>query len=262
MDTLRLFRKRMIYIILDMYTGYTESEHPRRVGLLFSAEISGSSSSYTGYILLFIFLIFSSLQTVTGQRKSDIGIIGGTSYYMGDVNHSRHFNSPSAAGGLLFRYNFNARNSIRFSGIYAQLKGDPADFEEPWRNSGLTAFSTSLVDVNIATEFNFRDYLATKTRKGRYTPYVSGGLGYSLVFGGTSTLNLSFGGGFKYNLTTRLSTGAEWSFRKTFDDNLDNVQNIGFENNVVFHNKDWYSIVGIFVTYKIFDWGLDCAAYE
>ena len=39
-------------------------------------------------------------------------------------------------------------------------------------------------------------------------------------------------------------------------------ENIGADNNVFFHNKDWYSIVGIFVTYKIFNWREDCPAYE
>jgi hypothetical protein len=181
---------------------------------------------------------------------------------MGEMNHSRHFYSPSASGGLIFRYNFNKRNSIRFHGIYAGLKGDPADFGEPYENSGLEPFSTNLVDVGIATEFNFLPYLTTKTRKERYTPYVTAGLGYSIVLGGTSSPNLSYGAGFKYNITTRLSTGIEWTFHKTFDDEIDNAPNIGSIENPFFHNKDWYSIVGIFITYKIFDWGLDCAAYE
>ncbi len=178
------------------------------------------------------------------------------------MNHSRHFYSPSPAAGILWRYNFNPRNSIRFSGIYAQLKGDPADLDEPYPGSLHEPFDISLVDVGLATEFNFMPYMTTETRKERYSPYVSAGLGYSIVFGGTSTLNLSFGGGFKYNVTTRLSTGVEWTFRKTFIDELDNIPNPGPENNFVFHNNDWYSIVGIFVTYKLWDWGLDCAAYE
>lgn len=252
----------MIYIILEMYKGFTESGRPRRVTPFSSGKRVVHSSNATGYTLLFFFLVLSSFQSVSGQRKSDIGIIGGTSYYLGDLNSSRHFNSPSPAAGLLWRYNFNARNSLRFSGIYAGLKGDPSDFDEPFPNSPHQAFTTRLIDAGLSTEFNFRPYLPTGTRKDRYAPYVSAGLGYSVVLGGPSTLNLSFGGGFKYNVTTRLSAGAEWTFRKTFMDELDNVQNPGTENNFGFHNKDWFSIVGIFVTYKLWDWGLDCAAYE
>jgi hypothetical protein len=178
------------------------------------------------------------------------------------VNHTIHFNSLSPAGGFIFRYNFNPRNSIRFNAVYVGLKGDPADYNQPYQGSPATAFSTGLVDVGLSTEFNFMPYRATKLRKERYTPYVSGGISYTILLSGGYSPGINFAGGFKYNITTRMSGGIEWSFHKTFSDELDGVQNIGYENNVFFHNKDWYSIVGIFVTYKIFDWGIDCAAYE
>jgi len=118
------------------------------------------------------------------------------------------------------------------------------------------------MDLGLTTEFNFMPYQTTKLRKERYTPYVSGGIGYAIILGGSYTPALLFSGGFKYNFTMRMSGGFEWSFRKTFSDELDNVRNTGYENNVFFHNKDWYSLVGVFITYKIFDWGLDCPAYE
>jgi hypothetical protein len=210
---------------------------------------------------LSIVLIAFPFQTAAGQKKSDIGIFAGTSYYMGDDNPSRHFYSPAPSGGLIFRYNFNSRNSIRFHGIYAMLRGDPAKTGYPFGGSPYTAFTTNLVDLGVNTEFNFMTYEATKIRKDRYTPYVSGGLSYAIVFGGKPATGLSFGAGFKYNLTRRMSGGLEWSFHKSFSDMLDNAPNIGSEYNLFFHNKDWYSIVGVFITYKIFDWGLDCPAY-
>jgi len=130
----------------------------------------------------------------------------------------------------------------------------------------VNSFSTSVLDLAFTTEFNFRAYKTTKLRKDRYTPYVSGGLSYSAVLGGDvpaeNTPGLAFGAGFKYNLTVRLGTGIEWSFRKTFNDMLDGVSNPGVENNIFFHNKDWYSLVQVFVTYKIFDWREDCPAYD
>jgi hypothetical protein len=199
----------------------------------------------------------------SAQRKSDIGIIGGTSYYMGDMNHTMHFNDLGAAGGLIFRYNFNPRNSIRFNAVYAGLRGDPANFDQPNPGTSAGPFSANVLDLGISTEFNFMPYETTKIRKNRYTPYVSGGIGYGIVFGEGQTPALNFGGGFKFNVTTRLSAGAEWTFRKTFNDLIDGAQNIGYDQkSTFFHNKDWYSIVGIFITYKIFDWGLDCPAYE
>jgi len=263
MDIHRPFQRGMIFIILDKYTGYIESKHQGKDTPSFSKVGGGLSSCTLCRILLFIVLVFTSVQFAFSQRKSDIGIIGGVSYYLGDINHSRHFYSSSPTGGLIFRYNFNSRNSIRFNASYAKLTGNPADFGEPFPDSPVSSFSTNLMDLGLTTEFNFMPYQSTKLRKERYTPYVSGGIGYTIILGGDYTPALSFGGGFKYNFTMRMSGGFEWSFRKTFSDELDNVQNIGFENNVFFHNKDWYSIVGVFITYKIFDWGMDCPeAYE
>lgn len=228
----------------------------------FSGE-AGDAIKYLICILsFFIFLLFPG-QAAFGQEKTDIGILAGTSYYLGDINHSRHFYKPSPSGGVIVRYNFNSRNSIRFHGLFAMLRGDPKDFEEPTPNSSYSEFTTYLADVGLSTEFNFMPYQATKLRRNRFTPYISGGFGYSFILGGKPAAALSFGGGFKYNLTRRMSGGAEWSFRKTFSDQLDDgALNPGYENNVFFHNKDWFSIVGVFITYKIFDWGLDCPAYE
>jgi hypothetical protein len=171
---------------------------------------------------------------------------------------------PSPAGGVLIRYNLNPRNSFRFSGTYSLLRGSDGVPADDFHS--VSGFSTSLVDLALTTEFNFRPYKTTRIRKERYTPYVSGGLSYAIILKGDvpaeHTPGLAFGAGFKYNLTVRLGAGFEWSFRKTFNDMLDGVSNPGFENNMFFHNKDWYSLVQIFITYKIFDWREDCPAYD
>ena len=224
-----------------------------------------SCKAFFSGILLLLLLVFPS-KNITAQRKSDIGLIGGVSYYMGDLNHTRHFYSPSPAGGLIYRYNLNPRHSFRFSGIYTSLKGNDSDFKDGFQQQRNSSFKTSIIDLAITTEFNFRDYQPTKLRKDRYSPYVSAGIGYasnlSSNVAAESAATLIFGGGFKYNLTRRWSMGVEWTFRKTLNDMLDGTENIGAENNVFFHNKDWYSIVGIFITYKVFNWREDCPAYD
>jgi hypothetical protein len=260
----------MTYTILEIYTGYTESRLPKGDSQSYSLlGGEGHSDRFPVYFLLLLLLLFSNTQVSSAQRKSDIGLIGGTAYYLGDVNHTIHFNSLSPAGGFIFRYNFNPRNSIRFNAVYAGMKGDPADFNQPFPGYPEEKVDfLNLINIGLTTEFNFMPYKATKLRKDRYTPYVSGGIGYPILLGSkkdeiaSPKPELNFAAGFKYNITTRMSGGIEWSFHKTFSDELDGVQNIGHENNVFFHNKDWYSIVGIFVTYKIFDWGIDCPAYE
>jgi hypothetical protein len=205
-------------------------------------------------------------QQSSAQKKSDIGIIGGASSYLGDINPTRHLYRPSVAGGIIYRYNLNPRHSFRFSAMYASVKGSDNDFDNPFQWQRNVDFKTSLIDLAITTEFNFRDYRPTKLRKDRYTPYVSGGIGYASVLTSdvraTSAATLIFGGGFKYNLSRRWSAGVELAFRKTLNDLLDGTENIGTEHGVFFHNNDWYSFIGFFITYKIFDWREDCPAYD
>jgi hypothetical protein len=258
--------------------GYTESEHQSQASQLYSGGRAEHSSKafYSGILLIFLLVLPSKHSTA--QRKSDIGLIGGASYYMGDVNHTRHFYAPSLAGGIIYRYNLNPRHSFRFSGIYTTLKGNDNDFEDAFQQNRLISFKTSVIDLTITTEFNFKDYRPTKLRKDRYSPYVSAGIGYASAITSDvqsmsaaldpntkakSATTIIFGGGFKYNLARKWSMGAEWTFRKTLSDMLDGTENIGAEaHGVFFHNNDWYSIIGLFITYKIFNWREDCPAYD
>jgi hypothetical protein len=246
--------------------GYTESGHRGQVHPFYlDGRAKHSCKAFFPGILLIFLLVFPS-KHISAQRKSDIGIIGGASYYMGDINHSRHFYAPSPAGGIIYRYNLNPRHSFRFSGIYTSLKGSDRDFEDEYQLQRNQSFKTSIIDLAITTEFNFLDYSPTKLRKNRYSPYVSAGMGYASVMSSnvnaSSTATLQFGVGFKYNLTRRWSMGAEWTFRKNLNDLLDGIENIGAEQGVFFHNNDWYSIIGLFITYKIFNWREDCPAYD
>ncbi len=66
--------------------GYTESEHQSQASpsYLDGKERHSCKTFFSG-ILLILLLVFPS-KHATAQRKSDIGIIGGASYYMGDIN--------------------------------------------------------------------------------------------------------------------------------------------------------------------------------
>jgi opacity protein-like surface antigen len=216
-------------------------------------------------ISLLILILACILPDAWSQRKGDIGIFGGASYYMGEINPVRHFYKPSPDFGAIYRYNFNQRNSLRFHAIYGSLRGDDLDFTNDFQQARALSFQTSFLELALNTEFNFLPYQHGK-RKDRYTPYVTGGLGYNFVFSpdkrGTTDLVITYGAGFKFNVSKRISAGGEWSFRKTFNDRLDGVVNPGPDNTVFYHNNDWYSIVGIFVTYKFLTYLLECPAYE
>ena len=201
-----------------------------------------------------------------GQRKSDIGLFAGTSYYMGDINLNQQFYAPGIAIGPVYRYNFHMRNSLRLSGIYHTLKGADADFNMPLQNARNASFSGSYLDFSAMYEFNFMPY-KTSNRRTPYTLYIASGLGYHVVLNSDVPTNnhftIPFSLGFKANAGKRLSAGIEWSPRKTFTDNIDGIENFTTESKLpLVGNKDWFTFAGIFITYKIFNYREDCPAYD
>ncbi len=205
-------------------------------------------------------LILLVLPVVKAQRQTDFGLLAGGAYYMGEINPTRQFYSPSPSFGGFFRWNINKRFAGRLSGYYLSLSGDDNDF--PGRiDPGMDgmSFSNSLIDFTAQAEFNFVPYM---TGEGRFlnSIYIAGGIGYSTILSGSNSLVIPFGLGFKIDLSERLSTGLEWSFRKTFVDDIDDFAN-PLENTLL-NNNDWYSIFGLFISYKFVKFAADCPAYK
>ena len=196
-----------------------------------------------------------------GQRRADIGFTTGIPWYMGDISTSvpRPTMVPPAIGPI-FRYNFNHRNSLRAHGIFYNMGYAGEIFD-----GQAAEFQASFVDLGLDFEFNWWPY-KTAWRRTKFSPYVSAGLGYTINYANSvgksvSHLYLPFGGGVKANLGKRLSGGIEVSMRKTFTDLIDGVENIGLEG--VSHpigNNDWHMFTGVFLTYKIFEFGDACPA--
>lgn len=218
-----------------------------------------------------LFLIILLPVSIIGfsQRNFDIGGFGGTSYYMGDLNPTIPFLSPRYSIGPVIRYNLDSRYSFRMHVIYANVAG--ADVEA---NQNITKrnypvnFSANLVNGALQAEFNFFPY-KTYEATGEWTPYIFGGIGYSVMLGsnvegsgitGSNHMTIPFGVGMKFNLTNRMSAGLEWSHHKTFTSRLDGVIQPTGET-FLFHN-DWYSFFGLFITYKFFKFAADCPVYD
>jgi hypothetical protein len=195
------------------------------------------------------------------QHKADFGVILGGSYYLGDLNPGKQFHNIKPSLGTLIRFNINKRYAVRLSGCYMSLAASAADSRElrlpyPYNPS----FSTNLLDFTGQIEFNFLPYITGEDKLVGST-YIAGGIGYALgLSNGISFLTIPFGIGAKFNITERLSTGIEWSYRKTFNDNIDNVTSpLGHS---ALHNNDWYSTFGLLITYKFVKFAADCAVYK
>jgi hypothetical protein len=212
-------------------------------------------------------VLLISCSTAFPQRAANIGLFAGTAYYMGDINPNRHFYRPSVSLGLLYRYYLNTRYAIKANVYYAQLSGSDFDFPgqlHPDRPLSPATFHTSLIDLALSVEFNFLPY-TPGIANWNYTPYISTGISGALIASSdrssTNLLSVPFGLGVKFNVTKRITAGAEWSFRKTFNDRLDGLENPSGKYSVL-HNNDWYSFLGVFITYKFFNFATACPAYK
>ena len=176
---------------------------------------------------------------------------------MGDINLSKQFYKPKPSYGIIYRYLLNKRYSIRGSVIRAKLYGNDLDFNSGFQTARYneteaTKFFHNIWDVTIQAEFNFLPYNTTLLKE-KFTPYVSAGIS-GLIFPVHLDLPIAipFGIGFKYNYNRRVGIGVEWTFHRTFDDDWDyNADPEGIDKQVALqYNKDWFSFVGFFLTYK------------
>lgn len=198
------------------------------------------------------FIIILTLLNVSAiyAQRNEIGPFIGASYYLGDLNPSKHFMLSRPAAGLIYRYNFDHRWALKMSGLYGSVAGD--DSKARFNQARNLSFKSPVAELSSQLELNFLPYLTGNTDKEYFTPYIFGGISvfrfnpkasydghwYKLQPLGTegqgtslygtkpySLVNISFpfGFGFKYSVGKYVCIGTEWGLRKTTTDYLDDV---------------------------------------
>jgi hypothetical protein len=213
----------------------------------------------------FAFLLLGLLlgTPVLRAQVSEIGGTIGASYYIGDINPTRHYpRDTKLAGGMLYRYNFNDRYAIRLQGLYGTLQAYDSDSQDTLQLLRNLHFVTKVVEASVLFEINFFKY-RKKGKGGKlWTPFVFGGLAYYRVNpkaqlddtwyelqplgtegqGTTATGNsepyrldniaIPFGAGLKFNLG-KIDIQAEWGMRRTYTDYLDDVSGVYVDNDLL-----------------------------
>jgi len=103
------------------------------------------------FIVLFILL--------TGQafsQKSEVGLFLGGSYYLGDLNPQLHFVLTKPAFGIIYRYNFNQRVTLKLDALYGNVAGDDA-ISKANTNRNLN-FKSPIIEISPNVEINFLPY--------------------------------------------------------------------------------------------------------
>lgn len=224
-------------------------------------------------LLLFLSMFFVATHA---QKRADVGVFYGRTYYLGDLNPKMHFSNHKMILGAIYRYNLNYRYAVRANLFLGTLEYSDDLSIFGYQIARGKNFHTNYYDFSGQFEFNFFPY-KPGDKKMNNSPYVAAGITFfyltSAKRGGPYQLGIPFGIGYKFNVTKRLSAGLEWSFRKTFTDMIDWISGHddmplvdgalngpvrGLKQEGYLNDNDWYSFAGIFITYKFKEAGLGC----
>lgn len=203
-------------------------------------------------------LIFLSLnaQRTTAYSRSELGVMIGQSYYIGDLNPYKHFFQQHIGGGLIYRYSFHSRTVLRFNLLYGNVSGaDSLSKRDMLVNRNLS-FKSSIIEFATGLEFNYFPFQIGHPRfKG--TAYLLAQIGF-FHMNPTTTLNgkdvrlqplgtegqnsnlsdrnrysltqlcIPLGVGAKLTLWKFGTLNVEFGIRKTFTDYLDDVRSDTF----------------------------------
>lgn len=207
--------------------------------------------NYMKRIALIIILGLSAIG-LHAQKTMEVGVFGGGSYYIGDLNPGIHFLMTRPAYGLVARLNLDPRWAIKLSGYRGEIAGD--DAVSGYAPGRQLKFNSKITDFSAVIELNFLNYITGSTRN-ILAPYIFCGLGFfmykpeangvSLQELGTEGQNIGFDGrspyqttqiafpfgfGVKYSLSKKLGFAFEWGIRKTFTDYIDDVSTTYYLN--------------------------------
>lgn len=259
------------------------------------------------------------------QHTADLGVQLSAATYWGDIEKVDYSKSITPVAGILGRWNFNKRLSIRGQLLTGNLKANGIFSDANIAQSGtgsvtyakdLTqafSFNRSIQTVETIFEFNFRNYKMGNLKKERYSPFVSLGVGvfysraprvgtFILDPGPTagapyypyypyyiddftkektnntdaSSFIIPIGMGMKFNITKNLGGVVELIVRKTFVDNIDNLDDPKrFQNpdptkttypdkfaKNTWSNNDWYATLSVSVLYQLWSSKGNCKIYD
>lgn len=205
-------------------------------------------------LISFAVFILSAFSRAQGFKSAaEIGVFGGGSYYIGDLNPNRHFVDSKLAYGLIFRYNLTTRYSLRFNATYGEVWANDADNSNEFQVNRNLSFKSKLFELAFGMELDMFKYRITDM-KYPITPYFFYQFAYARInpkteFDGNEvalqplgtegqasglprtknnrySLNqftVPLGIGLKFNLRARVAMSIEYGIRKTFTDYMDDV---------------------------------------
>jgi hypothetical protein len=191
------------------------------------------------------------------QDKMSVGGLVGASSYTGDFNPNGLMRRPGAYMGGLIHYAMSEYYGLRIGLGAGNLRGSPASYNGRLMSNVSyqkpTAFNQLFFDVEARMEAGFLPYdpLEHNPKKQSFSPYFALGMGLAYSRG-APFVQFPIAVGIRYRVAYRFTLGAEWTFRKTFNDKLDGWENVRVSPGTgTLNNNDWISYIGIYLTYQL-----------
>lgn len=221
------------------------------------------------FIFTLLFIVFGLSSLLAQKKTSELGILVGRSYYIGELNPSTHFGKETGSlnYGILFRRNLNYRYALKATLAQTELRAADEYMDFAFNQARNAKFQNLVTELAGSIEFNFLPY-AIGHNENPFTPYLFVGANVFIsrpetyiddiqVEGSTTdkitSLAFSFGPGFKLNISPKIGLSFEWGFRKTNNDNIDGLPNrqlqvfeLGKE-----YDNDWFVSSNFMLTFKV-----------
>lgn len=137
----------------------------------------------------------------------ELGLVSGLSGYIGDLNPNGYFKFKNILMGLVYKYNFNDRNSIRASLIHTKVQADDKESSNEWQKRRNLNFFSPITEASLVYEINFFEYNPAIYQGFHITPYINLGLS-AFRFDPQTYLN-----GKVYHLKDYGTEGQEWDIK-------------------------------------------------
>ena len=204
-------------------------------------------------LILIAFFAFSFIgEAQQFKPNTEVGVLLGASYYLGDLN-TTHFKNALPCGGLVIRKNIDRRFSYKAELLYLNVAAD--DLDNPTDTIALSRglrFQSAIYELSGQIEFNFLPYQPGNALY-TWTPFVYTGVSFfhfnpqaenkngewvdlqplGTEGQGTSLFDrkeysltqvaIPIGGGVKIAVNPSFNIILEYGIRKTFTDYLDDV---------------------------------------
>lgn len=212
-------------------------------------------------------LLFIGTTKAQNEYRSEIGVLGGGSFYLGDANNQLFVKNQSAFG-LIYRQKIDTRLAITASWNNTNVVGTGLDVT----NGTEVSFDNPINAIDLCGEFNFFDYddKIYKPNSKKHSLFLFAGIGgmiypYTNLTGTKTTFMFSYtaGLGYKFMLGERFHLNFIWSQRLLLTDKMEGQYQLNNRNELNgsnLFNNDMLSTFLVGITYNI--WKKKCKCLQ